>query len=250
MFQATLDSTTYTLTDIEDQYKSIRENVRGIAVKLSTLNNVQISIRDIFHHWNRTIIIDAEYNRLDHWLSVSLDNNILCNSDLARMLVTVQIRREDAFEQLDFFKELGIGVILVAGHRSYINNQIKNMSVEDAMVEAIRKYDNIIYFGITPKLKKKIEYKLNRGLISSKILELLGSHQLINSSLWSYYVGDTLSMDATSYLARRKDNKQNKYFINSLEHLSKICKDNSIYLYVDILSKSDYLDKIQEIDNI
>lgn len=248
-FQDTGSDTKYTMTDLEDQFKSIREKVGGIAVKLSSLNNVQISIKEILRHWSRTVIIDAEYERLDYWVKKSLENGDLSKSDLARINVTVQIRREDAFDQLKYFKELDIGVILVTGHKSYFNNQWNEINILDRMVEAIRRYENIIFLGIGSLMKSKIEYKLNQGLLSSKILELLGKQELTNSALWSYYVGDKLSEEATSYLKRRTNYKADTYLIHSLEHLSNLCQYHSVYLYIDIISKSEYLDKIMEIDN-
>ncbi len=96
-----------------DLYIDIRKNVRGIAVKLSTLSKNEISLKDVLLHWSQSIIIDAEYERLDHWVEESLENGDLSKSDIARIIVTVQIRREDAFDQLKYFHNRGIRVVLV-----------------------------------------------------------------------------------------------------------------------------------------
>lgn len=231
-----------------DLYNDIRKNVKGIAVKLSTLSNNEISLKEVLLHWGSTIIIDAEYDRLDHWVKESLENGELSKSDLARIIVTVQIRREDAFDQLKYFHILGIKVVLVAGHNSYFNKEIRGYKVAKEMTEVNESFDNIIFLGIGYHMKKKIEFLLNQEIIDTKILELLGNQKLNNSALWSYYVGDKLSKEATSYLKRRSNKKQENYFIRSLDQLLYLCRAHSIYLYVDIISKNDYLRKIIEID--
>ena len=233
-----------------DLYIDIRKNVRGIAVKLSTLSKNEISLKDVLLHWSQSIIIDAEYERLDHWVEESLENGDLSKSDIARIIVTVQIRREDAFDQLKYFHNRGIRVVLVAGNNSYFNKEIRGYKVAKEMTEVIESFDNIIFLGIGYHMKKKIEFLLNKEIIDSKILELLGNQKLNNSALWSYYVGDKLSKEATSYLKRRSNNEQENYFINSLDQLLHLCRTYSIYLYIDIISKKDYLRKIMEMDHM
>ena len=90
----------YKQTAHEIKNKS-NEKTFGFALKLSVLDKYGISISSILANSNHEIVIDAEYQRLDHWLTDQLEIGNIKDKDLKRLIITVQAKRMDAEDHRD-----------------------------------------------------------------------------------------------------------------------------------------------------
>lgn len=244
----------YKQTIIKDKQNS-NDRTFGFAVKLSVLKKYDISINSILENTYQEIVIDAEYNRLDHWLMNQLDlGNILLN-DLNRLLITVQAKRIDARDQLINLRKLNVSVILVAGHSEYLKDDEKKNSGVFQIANFYQEFSNIRYLGISANAHKKLNQILDLQIQDDKILELYGAHKLTQSSLWIYWVGTEISDEARLYINRRKHNGENLsfikikgiYCIQSTAQLEEYSTSRSIYTYMDVIGKTEFINSIKEI---
>lgn len=244
----------YKQTAIEIKEKNI-EKTFGFAIKLSILDKYGISISSILQNTEKEIVIDAEYQRLDTWLTSQLDAGLIKVGDLNRLIITVQAKRIDSEDQLNVLRDLNVSVILVTGHKSYLKvNEIIRSGV-NLVAKYYQKYSNIRYLGISAILHDKLNNLLDYRIQDNKILELYGDHKLMNSSLWIYYVGNEISDEARNYVNRRSNNGQKLSFI---EILSIYCVQNqssldlfndtrSIYVYLDVINKNNLFETIKDL---
>ena len=109
-----------------DKKDAFSAQFQGIVVKLSILERYNIGIEKILKQSNLEIIIDAEYQRLDHWLEGKLFDGLIKTNDLARLTLTIQIKRSDAMMQyinLKKYIDLGLTLVIVGGHASYLEGK-------------------------------------------------------------------------------------------------------------------------------
>jgi hypothetical protein len=247
-------SRTYKKTTHKIEEKS-NEKIFGFAVKLSTLDKYQISMSTVLKGTNNIIIIDAEFERLDHWVINQLKLGIMNSDDLKRVLITVQAKRIDANDQLNNLEKIGIRVVLVSGHQDYLSQEEISRPGVELLATYYQKYNNIEYLGISAKVHKKLSKKLDYRINDNVVLELYGEHKLMKSGLWAYFGGTELSIEAKNYLNRRKENGKDLsfikilslYFIQSKSQLKYYNETRSIFVCLDIINKKKYIETLKEL---
>jgi hypothetical protein len=229
----------------------------GFAIKLSTLNNHQISISKVLEETERTIIIDAEYKRLDQWLQHKVETGVIQNKHLDRILITVQAKRFDAESQLTNLERMRINVVLVSGHGKYLSKKERQRSAVKLLAEYYQKYANISYLGISAKMHEKLSNELDYRINDSVVLELYGDHKLMKSGLWAYFGRKELSDEAKEYVLRRKLSMDSssffktlsQYIIQSETQLRYYNKQRSVFIYLDILSEAKFIELMKEFNS-
>ncbi|MFV2014280.1 MAG: hypothetical protein ACC656_02540 [Candidatus Heimdallarchaeota archaeon] len=236
-------------TDLEKSF--------GFAVKLSTLEIYGISIIDILKQSNQDIIIDAEFAPLDYWLKRQMQLGNITQDDLKRLLFTVQAKRYDAEEQLQYFEQQNISVVLVVGHRNYLRDNEKSRPGIKLIAEFYQKYSCISYLGISAKTHEKLNKILGFRISDQTILELYGDHKLTQSSLWVYWVGSELSSEARSYIERRAQNGPDLsfiqvlglYFIRSRIKIETYRETRTLFIYLDVFNKDSYFKTMKDLES-
>ncbi len=247
-------SRTYKQTTNSVKHKSV-DKIFGFAIKLSILEKYGISITSILKETNQEIIIDAEYNRLDHWLIDQLTLGSIQSKDLNRLLITVQAKRIDAENQLINLSKLDVSIVLVTGHKDYLKANEETRSGVKLVSKYYQKYSNIRYLGISALLHDKLNTLLNYRIQDNIVLELYGDHKLTESSLWVYWVGTEISDEARNYINRRRQNGEKVSFLKVMElyciqnksQLESYNVSRSIYVYLDVVNQVNLLNSMKEI---
>ncbi len=221
------------------------QSINGIALKLSIMEKHGISIGEILNLYHKSILIDAENERLDNWLKSKINFGELNIASLSQLIFTVQVKRSDAFEQLQYFYKIGAKVMLVAGNESYLVNNEKSSISSKLMIEFIKKFDNIVMLGINNRIRKKIEKYFDFLLDDSKIVELYGYQNMKNTNLWIFYTSDKLSEEAGNYLERRSSSGKSKFLVDNAQDLVYLSYMHKLILFLDIINKTEYLEKIE-----
>lgn len=242
---------------IHDVEKVKLEGSFGFAVKLSILQKYGITVEDILEQSHQEIVIDAEFDRLDHWIEQQLKLGKLKQDDLKRLHITVQAKRYDAEEQLHYFEQRKISIVLVAGHQDYLRHDEKKRSGIKLIAKYYQKYKNISYLGISASSHLKLNQILNYRIKDRLVLELYGEHKLDQSSLWVYWAGSELSIEARNYIDRRRQNGQelsyiqvlSLYFIQDHIKIGNYTKSRTLFVYLDVFNKDEFFNNMKEFDN-
>ncbi|MCE7734134.1 MAG: hypothetical protein GPJ54_04590 [Candidatus Heimdallarchaeota archaeon] len=228
----------------------------GFALKLSILQKYGISVEDILEQSYQEIVIDAEFDRLDHWVDQQLQLENLKEEDLKRLHITVQAKRYDAEEQLQYFEDRKISVVLVAGHQDYLRQEEKKRSGIKLIAKFYQKYTSITYLGISSNTHEKLNKILNYRIKDRIVLELYGEHKLNQSSLWVYWAGSELSNEARSYIDRRRQNGQelsyvqvlSLYFIQDHFKIATYTQNRTLFVYLDVFNKDEFFKNMKDFD--
>lgn len=242
---------------IYDVEKVKLEGSFGFAVKLSILQKYGISVEDILEQSHQEIVIDAEFNRLDHWIEQQLKLGKLKQDDLKRLHITVQAKRYDAEEQLHYFENLKISVVLVAGHQDYLRVDEKKRSIINSIAKFYQKFSCISYLGVSALTHQKLNTILDYRIKDDVILELYGEHKLNQSSLWVYWAGSELSTEARGYVERRRQNGQSLsyiqvlslYFVQSHIKIGTYTQARTLFVYLDVFNKDEFFKTMKNFDN-
>jgi hypothetical protein len=229
---------------------TIASQFHGIAVKLSYLQRLNVHVREILASTSHHVVIDAESQRLDNWLISQINSGDILESDLARLSLTLQIKREDARSQYLRLKSLinrGLTLVIVAGHQAYLEHaELSNEKLTDRFAQFIE-LDGVILVGCSDKMATRLKAK---GVdISAKLFELQGYQKNSGSFLWTYYAGNTMSEEAISYLQRRDSNGDGYICMNSTD-LYKIAKKHRMFVFIDAVTGSQYMERIQAFESI
>ena len=234
--------------ELENEYQeSINtklQKIKGFAIKTTHLNELSLDITHILYSTKLQIVVDAEYERLDHWLRRQLQSGRIKIHDLSRIMITVQIKRDDAIQQIQNLTELGVKIILVMGNDAYLKAHEIKRNVINRFIELMG-LNGVSMLGIGTKLKSLIERVSGDIIHNSKIFELQGYQSLDASNLWVYYAGTSNTKHMNDYLKRRKSNLQNSYIARSINDLSELSKSHSLYLYIDGCTSDEILHRIQ-----
>ena len=221
---------------------TIQHNIHGVTVKYSIIQNFSISLHDILRAYCKSVIIDAEDQRLDHLIQEKINTGEIHGNDLSRLLITVQAKRDDAKDQLRNLHRLGIAVILVPGNDKYLSYSERNKDTIPLLRKYLIEFNNIRLLGINAKLKSALEKEIGVQLNNTTILELHGYQTISNSSIWVYFVGSRLSDAAKSYLSRRRSSVSTKNFlVQNTNQLIDLCTHHSVYIHIEIKEKNDFL---------
>ena len=242
---------------IHDIEKVKLERSFGFAVKLSILQKYGISVEDILGQSHQEIVIDAEFDRLDYWIEQQIDQEKLKLNELNRLHITVQAKRHDAEEQLQYFEKLKISVILVSGHQDYLTEDEKKRSGIKLIANFYQKYSCISYLGVSASSHKKLNKILDYRIKDHLVLELYGEHKLTESSLWIYWAGSELSVEARNYIDRRRQNGQalsyfqvlSLYFVQSQIKIGTYTQTRTLFVYLDVFNKDEFFKTMKEFDN-
>lgn len=235
----------------------LKKRIKGICIKLSVLDKYNIDIMDILKLTKFDIIIDAEFDGLDKWIET---NQIELNAYFNRLILTVQILRKDALNQIDIIDKIGklqyvngnfnklrnsrLRILLVKGNSAYSTDYLVNLNAHETFAYYLKKFNNIILLGIGKETKSKIEVLLNYKIHSRNILELLGYNQIQESNVWSYLIFDKKSVEADSYIKRRnlKNNEdKNKFILQDSVNFRNLLLNHKLFVYIDIKSDVQYL---------
>ncbi len=228
------------LTSLEQT--TIQQNIHGITIKYSIMKNFSISLHDVLRSYCKSVIIDAEDQRLDLLIQEKIIAGEILGNDLSRLLITVQAKRDDAKEQLHNLHRLEIPVVLVPGNNKYLSHSERKKDIIPLLSKYLIKFNNIRLLGIHAKLRGSLEKELGVRLNNSKVFELHGYQSISNSSIWIYFVGSRLSDAAKSYLSRRKSSVSSKNFlVQNTNQLIDLCTQHSVYIHIDIKEKNDFL---------
>jgi hypothetical protein len=190
----------------------------------------------------KSVIIDAEDQRLDLLIQEKIITGEILEHDLSRLLITVQAKRNDAKDQLQNLHRLGIPVVLVPGNNKYLSYSEQKKDVIPLLSKYMIKFNNIRLLGIHAKLRDPLEKELGIRLNNAKIFELQGYQSISNSSIWVYFVGSKLSDAAKSYLSRRRSSvPSNNFLVRNTDQLIDLCTQHSVYIHIDIKEKNDFL---------
>jgi hypothetical protein len=224
------------------EQSTIQHNIHGVAIKYSIIQNFSISLHDILRSYCKTIIIDAEDERLDLLIQEKIITGEILGADLSRLLITVQAKRDDAKVQLQNLQRLGIPVVLVPGNNKYLSSSERKKDAIPLLRKYMVKFNNIRLLGIHASLRGSLEKELGVQLNNSTVLELHGYQSISNSSIWIYFVGSRLSDYAKSYLSRRKSSVSSKNFlVQNINQLIDLCTRHSVYIHIDIKERNDFL---------
>lgn len=228
----------------DDMQHNKQHKLKGIAVKLSVLEKWSIDISTLLKINQTKIIVDAEDKRLDFWLIDQLRQDFIKKNQISDLIITVQVKREDSYDQLVQLEKLGVSVVLVSGHPSYLTDKERSRKSIGLFVNYLNRFDNICLLGITKRIKQKIEKILGKTISSDQVLELYGHQKINESNIWAYFSGNELSMDALSYLKRRGEFNtvnQRRYLVKDLDQLDDLSKSHQVFLYLDIKCRAQYL---------
>lgn len=217
-------------------------NLRGIAVKLSRLKQLDLDLDAIVgHSHGLSILVDAEYHRLDVVLSDWLQG--LREKEFSRLLLTVQMKRRDSIDQMKRLEDLGIAAVLSRGNSAYLNDVAVVRNAYETFAFALSRFDNVAMVAGTPELAARIgieDYIIGRP---DFLLELQGMQTLVGSSLWIYFNNGFFSKEARDYLSRRKGRASLESFICTTEgYLNRLLKNHFGYVFLDACCKSRYLE--------
>jgi hypothetical protein len=221
---------------------TLQHNIHGVAIKYSIIQNFSISLGDVLRSYCKSVIIDAEDQRLDLLIQEKIITGEILEHDLSRLLITVQAKRNDAKDQLQNLHRLGIPVVLVPGNNKYLSYSEQKKDVIPLLSKYMIKFNNIRLLGIHAKLRDPLEKELGIRLNNAKIFELQGYQSISNSSIWVYFVGSKLSDAAKSYLSRRRSSvPSNNFLVRNTDQLIDLCTQHSVYIHIDIKEKNDFL---------
>ena len=177
------------------------------------------------------IIVDAEYDRLDHWVQ-SLD---VSREKLEKMIYTVQVSRKDAEDQVDYFQREGLDVLLVRGHPAYIKEADWSISKLSRMWDT---YSCTKLLGITKYVRDRM--RTSRVVRDRDVLELLGYQRIKGSKLYTFLALDgVLSDAAVSYLERRSGD--GRFILRNEEEISDLSTDHHLVYYIDHRDDLQYM---------
>ena len=229
----------------------LRSKLKGIAVKLSLLERYGINLFSILNSTTMNIIVDAEHERLDHWFELEIANKSIKISDLSRISLTVQIKRDDAIDQylnLRKWIDLGLSLVIVAGHTSYLKGKATFQGNLLNRFVTFSTFEGIKYFGISATLCKKItSYGID---LSNKVLELQGYQKLRSSAVWIYYTGLNVSIEAQEYLKRRDSEIETKLICRTLSDIIEISLNHNVWIFLGTSSDNEFYDKLELIENM
>ncbi len=216
----------------------------GIAVKLSRLKSLGIEFQKLLEITKKyKILIDAEYERLDHVLFHQFRQETEDHSE--RLLVSVQMKRADSIEQLQALDDSGLKSVLVRGNSVYLNGVRTVKNAYHAFSHALAQFETIEMIGGSTILAEKIGLQDILSDTPQFLLELQGYQQLQNSSLWIYYNHGYFSKEAKAYLNRRSlsGNVSLDQFIATSENgIHSLLKNHSGYVFLDACCKYRYLE--------
>ena len=203
-------------------------NIFHFAIKLSVVTE---ELLKTLLEADVRIIIDAEYERLDHWV----DTLQFSQRNLEKMIYTVQVSRKDAEDQLKYFQDHGLDTLLVKGHGNYIRGSDWSISKMSRLWD---NYSCTKLLGISRFIQKKMVSK--RRVEANQILELLGYQKIYGSKLYTYLsLEDQLSDAAISYLQRRSGD--GKFILTSEEEVEELKKVHNLVYYIDHRSDLQYM---------
>jgi len=238
------------LLDLLWHQQLLAKSMKAISLKLSVLQNLKISIRELLDISNLDFLIDAESQRLDRWLLTAISDGIIKTSDLNRLTITLQVRRADALSQLknlDAYYENELRVLLVAGHMSYLNQD--NVEILST-IEGFSRIGNhrlIKMIGCGAKLYHRLVAE--EIITNTRQLELQGYQNGRNTALWVYYGGKTLSREAEQYLVRR-NNSTNHFICRSAAELCQYGNRHNLYIFIDASKKKEFISKLVTFNHI
>ncbi len=219
----------------------LKRNLKGISVKLSRLRSLGISLEDVLaKSGNLDVLVDAEFTRLDSDLSVIIGN--LKETYRSRLLVTVQMKRADAMDQLKNLDELGLRTVITRGNNAYLNKVplVKNAYV--AISHALAQFEGIEMVAGTVELASRIGLTSRLQMQPEFLLELQGYQTLENSSLWIYFNNGFFSEEAFQYLRRRGvHTTTGRFMCSSVDQLNMLLNRHRGYLFIDACCAGRYV---------
>ncbi|RMG30192.1 MAG: hypothetical protein D6732_16860 [Methanobacteriota archaeon] len=235
------ETTNETLTELK------RTNIRGIAVKLSRLKALGISLEDVLvHSGSLKVLVDAEYERLDLTLLSLLEQ--LKDSWASRLLLTVQMKRADALHQLETLETFGIATVLTRGNSAYLKDVALVKNAYENFRQAFRRFQSIDMLAGSTALANRIGLSSRLREQPEFLLELQGYQSLKGSSLWIYFNNGYFSEEATQYLLRRGVSiATGQYICSSTEHVNRLLESHFGFIFLDSCCTSRYLSTLNSL---
>ncbi len=224
-------------------------NIKGICVKLSKLEKQNIGLQDVIDTFSQQVIVDAEYQSLDEEFQHTQVLESLSKNEKERIIPTLQMRRTNFENSIEYFSNLKMGFALVPGHKAYFKVQKR---VTD-QVNLLTTYHELIrYIAVGEKLRDQLSNKHLLRFRDDQILELYGEHYSKNSTLWTFYA-NRFTEELDDYISRRNNQRttmediRNSYSIYNYGELSN--SSNNYLLYVGVSSKEEYLQELSRLSD-
>ncbi|MDH5646634.1 MAG: hypothetical protein OEZ01_11535, partial [Candidatus Heimdallarchaeota archaeon] len=92
------------------------DSIIGFAIKLSICEKYNITIERILEKIrSKKLLLDAEDINLAEWFK----QNLHLLNYLEKLVFTIQLKRDDAFTQIDYFSSINAKILIVSGNQKY-----------------------------------------------------------------------------------------------------------------------------------
>jgi len=204
------------------------DSIIGFAIKLSICEKYNITIERILEKIrSKKLLLDAEDINLAEWFK----QNLHLLNYLEKLVFTIQLKRDDAFTQIDYFSSINAKILIVSGNQKYLQRHERLKKYSVLIRKIIQNYDYNGLISISYSLREKL---LDLNINQSQIMELYGDHELKNSVVWTFFVAKSKSEEVRAYQNRRSKVFKN-YIVQTQNQFEQLVLNHKIYIYLDII---------------